>query len=253
MTAQWTTTVTTQSRIAFNIREERRVLDRLRAALPPPVTLDALDFPETGGSTLMGDGWEAYYNEPPVRLASTTEAGNDNDSTAVGGTTQGTVEGPLTLDGRGGGRREESTAIPTSPRMCINHERCGRAHASHLPWHHCVLLRRVRSHERSEHAEHCCADQSLGGMRLAALKRSWCSTTPHRRKCVFDAGQDTLNLVGAQEWTLARSGARVGGLGGGGVGVLPATVLHPCQDIHHCHRTFITTGLWRWCGEARNH
>ena len=31
----------TQSRIAFNIREERRVLDRLRAALPPPVTCGA--------------------------------------------------------------------------------------------------------------------------------------------------------------------------------------------------------------------
>ena len=66
----------TQSRIAFNIiREERRVLDRLQAALPPPVALDSLDFPETGGLTLMGDGWEAYYNELPVRLTSTTEAG----------------------------------------------------------------------------------------------------------------------------------------------------------------------------------
>ena len=77
----------TQSRITFNIREERRVLDRLQAALPPPVTLDSLDFPETGGSALMGDGWEAYYNEPPVRLASTTETGNDDDDSAVGGGT----------------------------------------------------------------------------------------------------------------------------------------------------------------------
>ena len=87
----------TQSRIAFNIREERRVLDRLQAALPPPVTLDSLDFPETGGSTLMGGGWGAYYNEPPVRLASTTETGNDDDSTIDGGTPQGTDEGALTL------------------------------------------------------------------------------------------------------------------------------------------------------------
>ena len=46
----------TQSRIAFNIREERRVLDRLQAALPPPVRLGDTDFPETGGSTLMGGG-----------------------------------------------------------------------------------------------------------------------------------------------------------------------------------------------------
>ena len=69
----------TQSRIAFNIREERRVLDRLRAAQPSPVTMDSLDFPETGGSTLMGDGWHAYYNAPAA-LASTVEADNADDS-----------------------------------------------------------------------------------------------------------------------------------------------------------------------------
>ena len=88
----------TQSRIAHNIREERRVLGRLRAALLPPVRLGDIDFPETGGSTLMGDGWEEYCNGPPVRLASTTEAGNDNGSTAVGGTMQDTVDDhpPLT-------------------------------------------------------------------------------------------------------------------------------------------------------------
>ena len=117
---------TTQSRIAFNIREERRVLDRLRAAQPPPVTLDSLDFPETGGSTLMGDGGHAYYNEPLVRLASTTEAGNDDDSAIDGGTTQGTVEGSHTLtttaETMGG-----VTGIPRRPMMCINHERCRRA------------------------------------------------------------------------------------------------------------------------------
>ena len=113
---------TTQSRIAFNIREERRVLDRLRTALPPPVTLDSLDFPETGGSTLMGDGWEAYYNEPLVRLANTTEVGNDDDSTVDGGTTQGTVEGPLTLeatvgltDGHGGAA---PLTVPAGP-LCV--------------------------------------------------------------------------------------------------------------------------------------
>ena len=116
-----------QSRIEFNIREERRVLDRLRAALAPLATLDSLDFPETCGSTLMGGGWEAYYNEPPVRLASTTEAGNDNDSTAVGGTMQGTVDGPLTLAAATESAGEVTT-IP-NPRMCINQERCGRTHS----------------------------------------------------------------------------------------------------------------------------
>ena len=55
--------------------------------------------------------------------------------------------------------------------------------------------------------------------------------TPRRRQCIFDTGQDTLNLVGTQEWTLAPSGVRVGDLGGGGVGVLSATVLHPCKTL----------------------
>ena len=86
----------TQSIIARNLREERRVVDRLRAALPPPARLGDTDFPETGGSTLMGDGWEACYNEPLAQFASTTVTVNDGDG-AIGGTTQGTVEGPPTL------------------------------------------------------------------------------------------------------------------------------------------------------------
>ena len=64
----------------------------------------------------------------------------------------------------------------------------------------------------------------------AELKWSRYSTTSRRRQWIFDAGQDTLDLVGTQKWTLARSGERVGGLGGGGgAGVLPAKVLHPCK------------------------
>ena len=86
----------TQSIIARNLREERMVVERLRAALPPPAKLGDTDFPETGGSALMGDGWVAYYNEPLARFASTTVTVNDGDG-AIGGTTQGTVEGPPTL------------------------------------------------------------------------------------------------------------------------------------------------------------
>jgi hypothetical protein len=104
---------TSHSRIAFSIIEERRVLDRLRAVLPPPVTIDSNDSPETGGSVLMGEGCEAYYNEPLVRIASTTVTVNDGDG-AIGGTTQGTVEGPLTLtaaaEAMGG-----ATGIPDMP------------------------------------------------------------------------------------------------------------------------------------------
>ena len=198
----------------------------------------------------MGDGWEAYYNEPLVRSASTTEAGNDNDSTAVGGTTQGTVEGPPTLTAatEGTARQRPVHAEPEDVRQprTLRSRASDSAMATLRTAATSALTRTVRAYGALLRC------QSLSRMCLAALKRSRCSTTPHRRKCVFDAGQDTLNLVGAQEWTLARSGARVGGLGGGGVGVLPATVLHPCQDLHHCHRTSITTGLWRWCGEARN-
>jgi hypothetical protein len=74
----------------------------------------------------MGDGWEAYYNEPPVRFASTTVTVNDGDG-AIGGTTQGTVEGPPTLtavDEAMGGATGTDV-----PRMCANHERCGHAQA----------------------------------------------------------------------------------------------------------------------------
>ena len=74
---------------------------------------------------------EAYYNEPLVRLANTTEVGNDNDSTVDGGTTQGTVEGPLTLeatvgltDGHGGAA---PLTVPGRPALCPNIDRCHQA------------------------------------------------------------------------------------------------------------------------------
>ena len=149
---------TTQPRTASNIRAERRVLDRLRAALPPPVTIDSLDFPETGGSTLMGEGWEAYYNEPLVQLASTTETGNDDDSATDGGTTQGTIGGPLTLtaaaEATGG-----ATGIPDMPRMCANHERGGHAQAITMCANPAYCCDECAYTNGQEHAEHCYADQ----------------------------------------------------------------------------------------------
>ena len=149
-----------QSRIAFNIHEDRRVLDRLREALPPPVTLGDIDFPETGGSTLMGDGWEEYCNGPPVRSASTTEAGNDNDSTAVDGTMQGTVEGPPQA---AAAEVAGVVAEIPNPRMCINHGHCGRAHSYSVTMNltayccdECALTRGYI------HTEDCCTAQVIG-------------------------------------------------------------------------------------------
>ena len=44
----------TQAIILRNLQEERMVVERLRAELPPPVRLSDIDFPETGGSALPG-------------------------------------------------------------------------------------------------------------------------------------------------------------------------------------------------------
>ena len=139
----------TRARIAFNIREERRVLDRLQAALPPPVRLGDTDFPETGGSTLMGGGWEVYCNGPPARSASTTEAGDDTDSTAAGGTVQGTVGGPPTL----------TAAAEAMPRMCVNHGRCGHMQALPMCVYAGYCCGECAHTDGREHTEHCHAGQ----------------------------------------------------------------------------------------------
>ena len=243
----------TQAIILRNLQEERTVVERLRAALPPPARLSDIDFPETGGSALPGAEREVDYNEPLVRFATTTETVND-DSGAIGGTTQGTVEGAPTLEVLGLAAGHDGAAPRTMPgllTMCANHERCGRALRTQAAPACCgaatCALARMAVDMQST-----ATPIRLIRMCLAALKWSWCSTTPRRRKCVFDAGQDTLNLVGASEWTLARSGARVGGLGGGGVGVLPATVLRPFKTDIPVARTSTMTGLWQWCGEAQN-
>ena len=125
------------------------------------MALDSLDFPETCGSALMGDGWGAYYNEPPVRLASTTEAGNVNDSTAVGGTMQGTVEGQLTLAAETEAAGEVTT-IP-NPKICINHERCGRTHSYSSTMDITAYCCDEFAHTNGQvHAEHCSASHVTG-------------------------------------------------------------------------------------------
>jgi len=147
----------TQSIILRNLRDERMVVDRLRAALPPPARLSDIDSPETGGSTLPGDEREVDYNEPPVRFASTTETVNDGGD-AIGGTTQGTVEGALTLaaaaEATGG-----ATGTPDMPRICIYHERCGHAQAITMCVDPAYCCDECAYTNGQEHAEHCYADQ----------------------------------------------------------------------------------------------
>ena len=87
---------TTQPRTAANIRAERMVLDRLvRSAQPSLMSLLESDD-EAGGA--MGTVWTTADGRRSARLASTTETGDDDGTVVDGGTTQGTVEGPLTLE-----------------------------------------------------------------------------------------------------------------------------------------------------------
>ena len=114
----------TQAIVLHNLQVERTVVERLRAALPPPARLGD-DFPETGGEALPGAEVEVDYIEPLARFDTTTETVND-DSGAVGGTTQGTVEGAPTLEvlgstaGHDGAPRTELNL----PALCPNSDRC---------------------------------------------------------------------------------------------------------------------------------
>ena len=147
----------TQPIILRNLRDERMVVERLRAALPPPARLSDIDFLETGGSALPGDEREVDDNEPLVRFASTTETVDDGGG-AIGGTTQGTVEGALTLtaaaEATGG-----ATGIPGMPRMCINHERCGHVQAITMCVNPAYCCDECAYTNGREYAEHCYADQ----------------------------------------------------------------------------------------------
>ena len=116
----------TQAITLHNLQEERMVVERLRAALPPPVRLSDIDFPETGGSALPGAEREVDYNEPLVQFAITTET-VDDDSGASGGTTQGAVEGAPTLEVLGLAAGNEGAASHTElnlPALCPNSDRC---------------------------------------------------------------------------------------------------------------------------------
>ena len=138
----------TQAIVLHNLQVERTVVERLRAALPPP-TGD--DFPETGGEALPGAEYEVDYVEPLALDATTVTI---NDDSGVVGDTQGTVEGAPTLKVLG-----LAAGIPDMPRMCINHERCGHAQAITMCVDPAYCCDECAYTNGQEHAEHCYADQ----------------------------------------------------------------------------------------------
>ena len=111
-----------QAIVLHNLQVERTVVERLRAALPPPTLGD--DFPETGGEALPGAEYEVDYVEP-AQFDATTETIND-DSGAVDDT-QGTVEGAPTLEVLGSTAGHDGAASHTElnlPTLCPNSDRC---------------------------------------------------------------------------------------------------------------------------------
>ena len=171
-------------------------------------------------SETMGTMWTKTAGRRSARLTSTTETGGDDGTATDGGTTQGTVEGPPTLvatvgliDGYDGAA---PLTMPGPPKLCGNAHRC-----------------RLQANRQADGFEYCCGRcfETYAVEHSENTTATGIPPTSRRRQCIFDAGQDTLNLVGTQGWALAPSSARVGGLGGGGVGVLPATVLHPCKTL----------------------
>ena len=82
-------------------------------------------------SETTGTIWTNIAGRRSARLTSSTETGDGDDTAADSGTTQGTVEGPLTLaatvgltDGLDGAA---PLTLPGRPALCGNVDRCGQA------------------------------------------------------------------------------------------------------------------------------
>ena len=218
----------TQAIVSHSLQAEQQVVEQLRTELPSP-TLG--DFPETGGEALPGAEYEVDYVEPPAQFDTTT-----------GGTVQDTVEGPPFFDFHrpaSGVDRPLGTAyeaagtagLVNNPRSCINHEHCGRAHSHSVTMNLDAYCCDECAHTNGRiHADDCSAVQVIGWHvpGSAAMESTLNDDTLTAMR--FDAGQDTLDLVGTPERRMERSGARVGAVSGGGVGVLPSAVFHPCKN-----------------------
>ena len=144
----------TQAIILSSLQAERTVVERLRAALPPPND----DWSESGGDVEPGAEYEVDYVEPPDQSDDTTAA-IDDDSGVVG-VTQGAAEGAPTHEAL---RLTDDDAPRTMPgllTMCANHERCGRTQAVTMCVNPAYCCDDCAYTNGKEHAEHCYADQT---------------------------------------------------------------------------------------------
>jgi hypothetical protein len=143
----------TRAIIVRSLQAERAVVERLRAAMPPPDD----DWSESGGDVLPGATYEADYVEPPVPSDDTTAV--INDDSGVIDITQGTAEGVPTHEAPRSTDDDAPRTMPDSLTMCANHYRCGRTQAATVfnPGFCCDECE--CTHGR-EHAENCCADQT---------------------------------------------------------------------------------------------
>ena len=143
----------TQAIILRSLQAERMVVERLRAALPPPDD----DWSESGGDVLPGAAYEVDYVEPPVQSDDMTAA--TNDDSGVVGVTQGAAEGAPTHEALRSTDDDAPRTMPGLLTMCANHERCGRTQAATVfnPGYCCDECECTNG---QEHAENCCADQT---------------------------------------------------------------------------------------------
>ena len=203
--------------------------------LAAPSASDVAD--ETMGTTMTkADGRRS------ARLARETETGGGE---AAPGGTAADATGVFTCGAGGGdGATPCATELPLTapgrPALCGNADRCGQASRFQSGGFGYCCGRCFQTYA-AEHSEICGWWHAPDSAETESALNDITPATMY-----FDAGQDTLNLVGTQEWTLAPSSARVDGLGGDGVGVLPATVFHPCKTY-----TTVTEYLSRLdCGDG---
>ena len=138
----------TQAIILSCLQAERTVVERLRAALPPPND----DWSESGGDVEPGAEYEVDYVEPPAA----------SDDTWVRIVDDSGVVRVMRSDEIDDGARRSSARLmaATGPlTMCANHERCGRKLTATVfnPGYCCDECE--CTHGR-EHAEDCCVDQT---------------------------------------------------------------------------------------------
>ena len=104
-------------------------------------------------SETMGTMWTKMAGRRSARLTSSTETGGDNDTATDGGTTQGTVEGLLTL----AADRLDGAApltLPGRPTLCGDVDRCGQTQRFQSGgFGHCCG--RCFEAYAEEHSEHC--------------------------------------------------------------------------------------------------